>query len=192
MAQVFSPGVHPGESDSQYKKLRRSAGNLRISSNLYPSKTMAGTFTSLHYHLVFSTKNREPTIHADIQARLHEYLGGIIRSESDKKGALLSAGGMPDHLHLLVCWPANRTVSDLMRIAKSKSSGWIHDTFPERASFAWQEGYGAFTVSKSDVNSVRRYIENQAEHHAHRDFKSEFRQFLERHEIDYDENTIWL
>lgn len=149
---------------------------------------MAGTFTSLHYHLVFSTKDRFPFIHADLQERLYEYLGGIIRSE---KGVLLEAGGMPDHIHLLVRLPPLPAISDWMRIIKSKSSGWVHDNFLEKSKFGWQEGYGAFTVGRSDLDRVADYIRNQAEHHRSRTFKEEFLRFLEAHEIEYDERFIW-
>ena len=167
------------------KKLRRSVGNGPQPTY---AQRMAGTFTALHYHLVFSTKDRVPLLDGDIAPRLHDYAGGIIRSE---KGVLLEIGGMPDHLHLLVRWPAKRSVSDLMRIVKSKTSGWIHNTFPERSQFEWQEGYGAFTVSRSDLAVVSDYIRNQAEHHRVRSFQEEFLSFLERHEIDYDERFIW-
>ena len=149
---------------------------------------MAGTFTSLHYHLVFSTKDRFPFLDADLRARLYEYIGGIIRSEN---GILLEAGGMPDHVHLLVRLPTQTAVSDWMRIIKSKSSGWVHETFPGKEKFAWQEGYGAFTVSQSDLERVKEYIRNQAEHHRTRSFQEEFVRFLKVHEIEYDERLIW-
>lgn len=116
-------------------------------------------------------------------------MGGTIRSE---KGTLLQIGGMPDHVHLLVRWSANRTISDLVRIVKSKSSGWVHNTFPNRTDFSWQDGYGAFTVSQSDLGGVTDYIRSQPDHHRKRDFKEEFRQFLKLHAIDFDERYIWL
>lgn len=153
---------------------------------------MAGTFASLHYHLVFSTKDRRPLIDAEIRERLFDYLGGIVRAATAPKGGPVRVGGVADHVHLLARCPPTLAVSDLMRIVKSKSSGWVHETFPDRAAFAWQEGYGAFTVSRSDVAKVADYIARQAEHHAKRDFKQEFRRFLKAHEIEYDEETIWL
>jgi len=159
---------------------------------------MAGTFTSLHYHLVFSTKNRNPLIHDSFKKRLETYIGGIIKSESKvlksgkRTAALLAIGGMSDHMHMLVRWPANRTVSDLMRITKSKSSGWLTNTFPEAKQFSWQEGYGGFSVSKSGLAEVEAYILNQEKHHATKTFQEEFLALLEKHEIEYDPNTIWL
>jgi putative transposase len=149
---------------------------------------MAGTFTALHYHLVFSTKERFPFINDLLQERLYEYMGGIIRSED---GMLLEIGGMPDHVHLLVSIPAKISVSDFMRILKSKSSGWVRSTFPEKGKFAWQDGYGAFTVSRSELGRVTEYIRNQQEHHRVRGFQEEFLKFLEVHKIKYDERYIW-
>jgi putative transposase len=149
---------------------------------------MAGTFTALHYHLVFSTKDRFPMIDGLLQPRLFGYMGGVIRSEG---GTPVAIGGMPDHVHLLVRWPAKRAVSDLMRVVKSRSSGWVHQTFPGKEKFAWQEGYGAFSVSKSDLERVADYVRNQAEHHRTRGFKEEFARFLESHGIEYDEGVIW-
>ncbi|GAA5483308.1 IS200/IS605 family transposase [Haloferula sargassicola] len=101
---------------------------------------MAGTHTALHFHLVFSTKDRVPMIHADLQPRLYEFIGGVIRREN---GTLLSIGGMPDHLHLLARLSPSVCLSDFMRALKSKSSGWVHETFPGSSKFAWQPGYGA-------------------------------------------------
>ena len=159
---------------------------------------MAGTFTSLQYHCVFSTKNRAPLIHEELRGRLYEFIGGVVRSEcpvlksGKRNGGLIAIGGMPDHVHLLVRWPANRTVSDLMRIVKSKSSGWVSETFPARRSFRWQEGYGAFSASKSGISAIETYIANQAEHHRTQSFQEEFIAFLRLHEIDFDPETIWL
>ena len=149
---------------------------------------MAGTFTNLHYHLVFSTKDRLPLINADFQSRLYEYIGGILRSE---KSILLAAGGMPDHVHLLARCHQGISISDYLRIIKSKSTLWINDTIHPAARFAWQEGYGAFTVSKSDLPRVTQYIQGQEEHHRTQTFQDEFLRFLELHEIEYDERFIW-
>jgi len=159
---------------------------------------MAGTFTSLHYHIVFSTKNRLPLIRESYKESLNEYITGIVRSEAKvlksgkRTGGIVAIGGMPDHMHILVRWPANRTVSDLVRIVKSKSSGWVSDTHPDAKDFKWQEGYGGFSVSQSGILDVVAYIQNQEQHHARRTFKEEFLALLEKHELDYDPDTIWL
>lgn len=149
---------------------------------------MAGTHTALHFHLIFSTKDRVPMIHAEIQPRLYDFIGGLIRSEN---GTLLSIGGMPDHLHLLVRLSPSVCLSDFMRALKSKSSGWVHETFPGMSKFAWQPGYGAFAVSKSDLGRVQAYIESQAEHHRETTFQDELRKFLEVHDIEFDERHLW-
>ncbi len=106
---------------------------------------MPGTYTALHYHLIFSTKYRFPMVQEEITPRLHEFMGGIVRSLDSM---LLQVGGMPDHIHLLARIPPKHALSDFMRVLKSKSSGWIHENFPAASKFAWQAGYGAFAVSK--------------------------------------------
>ena len=142
----------------------------------------------MHCHLVFSTKHREPTIHPEWQPRLYEYMGGIIR---EKKGCLLAAGGMPDHVHLLISFAKEMSTSNLVRDIKANSSGWIHEMFSKSRGFAWQAGYGAFSVSFSNLDTVRRYIAAQAEHHRVRSFQEEFRELLIRHQIEFDERYIW-
>jgi putative transposase len=143
---------------------------------------------SLPVHLVFSTKHREPLITDELRPRFVEYMGGTFRAHDC---ALLSAGGMPDHMHLLVSLSKQTAVSDLLRDVKASSSKWIHDTFLGQAGFAWQAGYGAFGVSHSNIPAVKRYIAQQAEHHRRKSFQEEFIQFLQRHEIACDERYIW-
>jgi REP element-mobilizing transposase RayT len=149
---------------------------------------MAQSYAGLFYHLIFSTKHRLPQIGDDWGHRLYEYIGGIIR---DSGGALIAAGGMPDHVHLLTTLPKTLSISDGLRIIKTNSSLWIHQTWPERHDFVWQGGYGAFTVSASGVEDVRRYIANQREHHRHRTFQEEFVEFLKAYQVPYDKRYIW-
>ncbi len=149
---------------------------------------MPQSFVSAHYHVMFSTKARTASIDGAWRERLYEYVGGILR---ELKSPLLAAGGIPDHVHLLVSLSKELAISDAMRVVKTHSSGWIHDTFPSAHDFAWQAGYGAFTVSYSNLSRVKQYIANQAEHHRARDFKDEFRVFLRRHGIEFDERYIW-
>ncbi len=148
---------------------------------------MPGTFSKLLYHIVFSTKQRRPFITLDVQPRLYEYIGGIVRS---LHGVSLTIGGMPDHLHMLVGWRTDETLADLMRMVKSRSSAWLHETIPSMKSFAWQEGYAAFSVSHSQAEAVLAYIERQEEHHRVRTFEEEFREFLKRHAIEYDARYV--
>lgn len=149
---------------------------------------MPGTYTRLLYHFVFSTKRREPLIAPDIEPRLHEYMGGIVRSMN---GVAIRIGGMPDHVHMLIRWRTDETLAALMRTVKARSSAWVHETFPALGTFAWQAGYGAFTVSASQADAVEAYIANQAEHHRVRTFQEEFVEFLRTHGIEYDERYIW-
>src|SRR5258708_273434 len=121
---------------------------------------MSGTYSQIILHVVFSTKHREPWITADIRQRLYPYIGGIVRAE---KGVLYEIGGVEDHVHMLLRWRPDESVSNLMRTVKARSSKWIHDTFPALGLFKWQEGYSVFSVSKSQEQAVKTYIAGQAE-----------------------------
>lgn len=149
---------------------------------------MPQSYVSLSVHLIFSTRNREPLIATDLQPRLFDYLGGILRSH---RCALLAIGGMPDHVHLLVGLDKQIAVSELVRVVKANFSKWVHETFPLLRGFAWQSGYGAFSVSASRQPEVVAYIERQAEHHRTMSFQEEFVAFLKRHEVGYEETRIW-
>lgn len=148
---------------------------------------MASTLSNLLVHLIFSTKKREARISADVQPDLYAYLGGIVRSEG---GAVLAIGGMPDHVHLLVRVRPDMKVSDLVRKIKGKSSRWVKQHRAGDSGFAWQSGYGAFSVSESQAATVRRYIANQAEHHRKRTFREELFEILERHGVEFDERYV--
>ena len=149
---------------------------------------MPQTYTCLHYHLVFSTKNREPLITPDVRPRLWDYMGGTVRGLG---GLPILTGGTADHVHLLVTLRQTHALADFMRDLKAGTSGWVHDTFRTLSTFAWQTGYGAFTVSHSGVDAVKAYIANQEEHHKKQTFKDEFRDFLRKHEIEFEEKYLW-
>jgi REP element-mobilizing transposase RayT len=149
---------------------------------------MPQSYVCLPIHVVFSTKNRAPSIQLEWEARLYEYIGGILREE---KCALLAAGGMPDHVHLLVSWSKERSIADVLRVVKTNSSRWIHEAIPGQTDFSWQSGYGAFAVSQSNIDTVLRYIANQKEHHRKMSFQEEFVALLKKHGIDYDERYVW-
>ena len=148
---------------------------------------MAHTFTNLLTHVIFSTKDRLPVITPEIKPRMLAYMGGIVRSLD---GIALAIDGPADHVHLLVKTPATIAMADFLRDVKASSSKWVHETFP-RAAFAWQTGYGAFSVSCSNVEAVKKYIAGQEEHHRTVSFQEEFVAFLRRHGIEYDERYIW-
>jgi putative transposase len=149
---------------------------------------MANTYTNLLYHIVFSTKDRIPFIEPSVRNDLHSYLGGIVR---DAGGIALEIGGVADHVHLLVKLPPKVALSDFMRELKSGSSKWMNEQKMKLRKFAWQDGYAAFTVSKSQAPAVRKYIKNQERHHQRVGFQEEFVQLLRRHEIEFDERYIW-
>jgi REP-associated tyrosine transposase len=152
------------------------------------SHSMANTYTSLHYHIVFSTKHRERWITPDIEQRFWAYLGGIARENKMKP---LQIGGIEDHVHVLLGAPPTIAPSKIAQLIKGGSSAWIHTEFPNLRKFAWQDGYGAFTVSKHDIPEVTAYIQNQREHHRTRSFQEEFVALLVRHGVDYEEKYLW-
>jgi len=147
---------------------------------------MPSTFLSLHYHLVFSTKEREPIINSSWRSSLHQYLGGTVNGLGGKSEII---GGTVDHVHLLVELRATHTLSDCMRELKKTSSKWVHETILQ-PTFAWQEGYAAFTVSASGIDEVRRYIENQEEHHRDRSFREELKIMLQRSRVKFEEKYL--
>jgi putative transposase len=149
---------------------------------------MANTYTSLHYHIVFSTKDREPWITTDIEERVWSYLAGIA---SQHGMTALRIGGLEDHLHLVVGLPPTTSVSKAVQLLKGNSSRWIRQTFPDLEVFRWQDGYGAFTVSTSALPATIAYVERQRASHQTRTFQDEFRALLQRHGVTYDERYLW-
>ncbi|MBX9926974.1 MAG: IS200/IS605 family transposase [Hyphomicrobiaceae bacterium] len=149
---------------------------------------MPGTYSQILLHVVFSTKGRQPLISAEIAERLYPYIGGIVRAE---RGILIAIGGVEDHLHMYLRWRPDGSISDLMRTVKSRSSKWLHTTYPHLACFAWQEGYSAFSVSKSQENAVKAYITRQREHHQKEDFTSELMRLLDTHAIEVDQRYVF-
>jgi putative transposase len=148
---------------------------------------MANTFTSLHYHVVFSTKNRKPWIQPDIEQRVWAYLGGIARDNDLKP---VRFGGIENHVHLLLGIPPTIAVSHAVQLLKGGSSKWMKENFPGAAAFGWQDGYAAFTASKSQLPEIEAYIAGQREHHRVKTFE-EYRAFLDRHKIAYDERFLF-
>jgi len=146
------------------------------------------TYSSLHIHVIFSTKDRRPVIHDDVRGRLYSYMAGVARQEF---GRALRVGGTDNHLHGLLSLRTDVSVAEAMRKWKSLSSRWIHQASPGSGAFAWQAGYGAFAVSLSKVSSVVAYIDGQAERHKTMTFEEEFIALLERHGIEYDVRYVW-
>lgn len=149
---------------------------------------MSHRFTSLLTHLIYSTKERSPFLDRELGPECHAYLGGIIENIGGRR---IIVGGDTDHVHLLLDLPATRSLSDCVRTLKSSSSKWIHEKWLRRSKFAWQKGYAAFSVSKSGIDRVVRYIEQQEEHHRRVTYQEEVRRFLGEHGMECDEQYIW-
>lgn len=148
---------------------------------------MSQSFTNLVYHIVFATKDRQPLITEAYQDRLYGYIGGTIRGLG---GISLAINGTADHVHLLAKLRPDKALSDVLRDLKANASGWMHDLFPELKDFAWQRGYGAFTVSQSQIEQVCNYIAHQQEHHQKKSFRDEFIGFLKANGIEFDERYL--
>lgn len=148
---------------------------------------MPSTHLSLHYHIVFSTKKRIAQIHPDWRDRLHAYIGGIVR---DLGGIAEAIGGVSDHVHLLIGLRASHCLADVMREIKTASSKWVHQEMQKKL-FSWQEGYGAFTVSPTQIDVVKNYIANQEKHHQQKSFQIEYLELLQLSKAEFDEKYLW-
>ena len=149
---------------------------------------MSQSLSKIFIHLIFSTKNREQVLGDDIRPELHNYLGGILR---DLGAPAIEIGSVADHVHALFLLARTKTMSDTVGELKRGSSVWLKTKGPAFAKFHWQNGYGAFSVSQSVLEDVRKYIRNQAEHHRQTTFQDEFRAFLQRHGVVFDERFVW-
>ncbi|HET7626295.1 MAG TPA: IS200/IS605 family transposase [Verrucomicrobiae bacterium] len=146
------------------------------------------SYISACFHCVFSTKERRPFITPDLQERLWPFLGGIARQN---KMTALEIGGVADHVHILLSLPATVPISKAMQLIKGGSSKWIHETFPDQKLFSWQEEYGAFSVSVSQLDKTIAYIRGQPGHHRKMTFQEEFLMLLKKHGVEYDERYLW-
>ena len=158
------------------------------SVHLIVSIQMANTYTQLHIQLVFAVKYRDALIQNEWQERLHQYITGIIRQNQNK---MLQINSMPDHIHIFIGLRPDQSISSLVQNVKSESSKWIKEKKLCKLSFAWQEGFGAFSYSKTHVPDVIRYIQNQEAHHQKETFLDEYRKMLKAFKIDYDERYIF-
>ena len=144
---------------------------------------MANTYSSLFYHLVFSTKNRKPWIGPDIENRVWAYMGGVARTHGL---TAVQIGGMEEHIHALTLAKSTHSPSEIAKWLKMETSKWIHMEFAQMRTFAWQDGFGAFSVSKSNVPSVIDYIKNQRAHHTKELFETEYERLMTLHGVEYD------
>jgi putative transposase len=146
------------------------------------------SYVSAYFHCVFSTKDRRPQLTPALRERLFPFIGGIARQNKFKA---LEIGGVEDHVHLLLALPSTIPIAKALQLIKGGSSKWIHETFPEQKLFAWQEKYGAFSVSVSQLNTVSNYIRGQPEHHRKTTFEQEFLTLLKKHRIEFNEKYLW-
>jgi REP element-mobilizing transposase RayT len=149
---------------------------------------MANTFTQIHIHAVFAVQNRSSLISKTWEERLYQYIAGIIQSNNHK---LLAINGMPDHVHVLFGMRPTQSLSDLMQDIKGDSSRWINENKFVVGKFSWQEGYGGFSYSKSQIPAVASYIEKQKDHHTKKSFLEEYTQILKDFDIEYDDKYIF-
>lgn len=149
---------------------------------------MSHTFSNLLTHVIFSTSARAPLLVEGFRGDMHAYLGGIIR---ELRGSALVIGGTADHIHMLVRLPCDVAIADCMRVVKTNSSRWVHERWTERRSFAWQAGYGAFSVSESGRSRTVDYIQRQEEHHRKMTFEDELVSFLEKQGVEFDKRYLW-
>ena len=148
---------------------------------------MANTYTQIHLQLVFAVKFRAAVIDSSWKEELYKYMTGIVQEQKHK---MIIINGVADHVHLLIGFKPHQSLSELMQDVKGSSSKWINERKLTRSKFNWQEGYGAFSYSNSDLPNVIRYIKNQEEHHRKIVFKDEYRLYLKEFEIDFDEKYI--
>jgi putative transposase len=149
---------------------------------------MADTCYSINIHYVFSTQDRAPLITGELRDRLSQFVGGTLRKHGTKP---LCIGGTSDHVHILVSLPTTMSVGRAVQLAKGSSLKWIHETFADKRTFSWQEGYAAFSVSVSQIPTTVTYIRNQAKHHLRQTFEEEYVAFLKKHEINFDRRYLW-
>ncbi|MGH9905004.1 MAG: IS200/IS605 family transposase [Pyrinomonadaceae bacterium] len=148
---------------------------------------MSQSFTNLLYHIIFSTKDRQPLITSAYEPRLYDYIGGIIKNTG---GVSLGINGAEDHVHVLAKLRPDKALSAVLRDLKCNAGGWMHNVFPEVEDFSWQRGYAAFTLSQSHVKAVQKYLERQKEHHQKISFRDEFIRFLTVNGIEFDERFV--
>jgi len=149
---------------------------------------MPDVFLSLHCHVVFGTKDGYRSLGPSVAERMSEQFAAIA---SDQGAQVVACGVMPDHVHLLMALGRLTSIDDLVRAVKTRSAEWIRDTLPDQGRFAWHSGYGAFSVSYSSLEKVRRYVLDQEEHHRERTFQQEFIALLRRHELAHNEHFYW-
>jgi REP element-mobilizing transposase RayT len=149
---------------------------------------MANTYTQLYIHLVFAVKNRQALIAKAWKAELEKYITGIVQNKEHK---LLAIGSMPDHVHIFIGYNVNQTISDLVETIKTSSNAWIKYNHLSSSKFEWQRGYGAFSHSRSQLDTVVNYVRNQEKQHQRKNFRAEYLEMLRQYEVEYKEEYLF-
>ena len=150
---------------------------------------MPQSLSQIYIHLVFSTKNRHPFINDDIAGELYPYMAKVLYDECGSPAKAI--GGIEDHVHVLFNLSRTITIANVVESVKTSTSKWLKTKGPDLRQFSWQTGYGAFSVSRSNINRVTEYVLNQKDHHRGKDFKHEFRGLLKKHDVEFDERYVW-
>ena len=182
---ILAWGVAPGLEKEQIISAE-SAIHLRMFFGNHSS--MPQSLSKVIIHIIFSSKDREPWLDPDVRPRMHAYVATICR---DWNAEALRVGGVADHLHIVTTLPRSLSQADMVETLKKTSSKWIKGLNAKYRQFYWQRGYGAFSVSPSQLDAVLEYVENQEEHHRTRSFREEYRDFLCKHRVEFDERYVW-
>jgi putative transposase len=150
---------------------------------------MPQSLAHLYVHIIFSTKHRQPFINERIEPQLYAYIAKILYDECHSPAVII--GGDKDHIHILLALSRVWSIANIIELIKKRSSKWIKTKGDDLSAFQWQTGYGCFSVSRSGVPAVEKYIRGQKEHHRKQTYKDEFVQFLDKHDIEYDERYVW-
>ena len=150
--------------------------------------TIANTCTQCYFHLVFAVKNRDALIKKEWKAEMEMYITGIVQNHRHK---MLAIGAMPDHIHLLIGYNVNQLIPDLLEEIKTSSNSWIKVKRLSKFKFEWQKGYGAFTHSLSQIDTVAKYILSQEEHHKKKPFKEEYPEILEKNNVEFNKDYVF-
>ncbi len=149
---------------------------------------MANTYTQIYLQFVFAVKNRSSIIHKDWKEELYKYITGVVQNNGHK---MIAINGMSDHIHIFIGYKPNQPIPDLLKDIKGSSSTWINEKGFVRGKFRWQAGYGAFSYSQTQIDSVAKYVMNQEEHHKKTSFREEYLSFLDRYNVVYKNEYIF-
>ena len=180
------PGATPQVRVKERSASAESAIHLRVSFSHH--STMPQSLSKVIIHIIFSTKERAAWLDRDVRPRMHAYVATVCR---DLNAEVLRVGGVADHLHIVTTLPRTISQAAMVETLKKTSSKWIKGLDSKYRQFYWQRGYGAFSVSPSQLNAVLEYVESQEEHHRTRSFQEEYRDFLRKYGVEFDERYVW-